>query len=110
LLPFKRYTVQEIEGVLQHLADGGKLSKAPSSAEESTLRRWRREFSYKMQQWAGSLESRVFDLSGQSPSFLQVFAHPLKRLEKALSRLPSLPSRWAVMTKTIWWLNPSHPL
>jgi len=110
LLPFKHYVVREIEGVLRHLSEGGKLSRAPSEAEESTLRRWRNEFSYKMQEWAGSLEAKVFKLSGRVPSFIKISSHPLRRLEKALSRLPALPSRWAVMVKTLWWLNPSYPL
>ena len=108
LLPFKQYTVQEIEGALRHLYEGGQLAKAPTSAEESTLRRWRREFSYKLQQWAGSLESRIYDLCGQTPNPL--LSHPFKRLERILSELSALPSRWAVITKTIWWFNSSHPL
>ena len=110
LLPFKHYTAAEIEEALRHFFGGGRLSESHSEADESTLRRWWNEFSYKMQQWAGSLESKVFDLCGQAPSVLQVFPHPLERLEKVLSRLLALPSRWAVITKTIRWLNSSHPL
>jgi hypothetical protein len=45
LLPFKRYVVKEIEGVMRHLCDGGQLSQAPSAAEESTLHRWWKEYS-----------------------------------------------------------------
>ncbi|MDP3954884.1 MAG: DUF6431 domain-containing protein, partial [bacterium] len=110
LLPFKRYAVREIEGVLCHLSDGGKLSESPSTAEESTLRRWWNEFSRKMQQWAGSVEAKVFKLSGQAPSFIKILSHPIKRLEKALSELPALPSWWAIMIKTLWWLHPAYPL
>jgi len=101
-LPFKHYIASEIEGALRHLYDGGKLSESPSSAEESTLRRWRQEFSYKMQEWAGLLEARAFKLYGRAPGFIKRLAHPLRRLEKALSELPALPSRWTVMVKTLW--------
>jgi len=100
---------QEIEGVLRHLYNGSKLSEAPSAAEESTLRRWRNEFSRKMQEWAGLLESMVFKLSHRAPSFIKLLSHPLRRLEKALSRLPALPFQWTVLIKTLWWLNhPTH--
>jgi len=68
LLPFKHYVVKEIEGVMRHLCDGGKLSQAPSAAEESTLRRWWKEYSVKMQEWAGLLESRICEPSCNHPS------------------------------------------
>jgi hypothetical protein len=86
------------------------LSESPSAADESTLRRWRKEFSRKMLEWAGLLEAKAFKLFNKTPSFIKISSHPLKRLEKALSQLPALPSRWAVMVKTLWWLNPSYPL
>jgi len=102
--------VREIEGVLRHWCDGGKLSQAPSAAEESTLRRWQKEYGSKLQEWAGLLESRVYKLFRRAPSIIKLSAHPLKRLEKALSRLPPLPSRWAALVKTLYWLLTSHPL
>lgn len=100
----------EIEGVLNHWYGGGKLSQAPSAAEESTLWRWRKEYDTKLQEWAGLLESGVYELFRRSPSFIKLSVHPLKRLEKALSWLPSLPCRWAVLVKTLYWLLLSHPL
>lgn len=109
LLPFKHYIVLEIEGVLRHIFEGGKLSRAPSGADESTLRRWWHEFSHKLQEWAGLLEAMVFERSQQISGFLHK-SHPLKRLEAALFRLPALPSPWATMVKALWWLKKSHPL
>jgi hypothetical protein len=110
LLPYKRYLAAEIEGVLRHLFDGGKLSESPSGADESTLRRWRKEFSHKMQEWAGLLEARVLRLIDRAPHIIQLSVHPLKRLEQALSYLPALPLSWTVILQTIWWLKNSHPL
>lgn len=104
LLPFKHYVVEEIEGVLLHLYGGGKITDAPSAAEESTLRLWRTEYSRKMKEWAGLLESLVFKLRNQAPSLIN-YHLSFERLEEALSRLPSLPSRWTVMVKTLWWLK-----
>ncbi len=109
LLPLKHYIASEIEGALRHLFDGGKLSESPSGADERTLRRWLNEFSHKMQQWAGLLESRADELRNRDPGLLRN-CHPLKRLEETLSQLPALPSWWAVMVKALWWLKTSHPL
>ena len=102
--------VKEIEGVVRHLYDGGKLSQAPSAAEESTLHRWWKEYSVKMQEWAGLLESRICELSCRAPGVIKLSTRPLKRLETTLSRLLPLPPRWAVMVKALYWLNSSHPL
>ena len=110
LLPRKHYVAAEIEGVVRHCLDGGKLSELPfSEASESTVRRWLKEFSQKLPQWAGALEARMFSLSGQIPGFIRD-SHPLKRLEEALSRLPPLPAWWTAMVKTLWWLENPHPL
>jgi hypothetical protein len=110
LLPFKHYAVSEIEGVLRHLSDGGKLSEAPSEADESTMRRWRKEFDLKLETWAGILEAKLIRLGKSIPGIIQCLSHPLKRLEQILSCLPALPLQWTVLTKTLWWLNNSHPL
>ncbi|MDP2729353.1 MAG: DUF6431 domain-containing protein [Dehalococcoidales bacterium] len=110
LLPYKHYVAPEIEGSLRHLYGGGMLSESPSGAEESTLWRWRKEYSHKMQEWAGLLESKVFKVFNRAPSFVKLLSHPLRRLEKALSWLPALPSQWVVMVKTLYWLLRSHPL
>jgi hypothetical protein len=100
----------EIEAALRHIYDGGELSRSPSGADESTLRRWRDEFGRKLQEWAGILESWIFKLYRRPPNFIKLLSHPLKRLEEALSHLPALPHRWVVMVKALWWLKISHPL
>jgi hypothetical protein len=110
LIPHKHYAVREIEGALQHSYDGHKLTKAPWSAEESTLRRWRKEYSGKIQHWAGLLESEIYGIFRQAQSIITLSRNPLKRLKKALDRLPSLPSRWATMIKALYWLLLFHPL
>jgi hypothetical protein len=110
LFPFKHYVVKEIEGVMRHLCDGGQLSQAPSAAEESTLHRWWKEYSAKMREWAGLLESRIYEPYCNHPSIINLSIHPLKRLEAILSRLQPLPPRWPVMIKILYWLNISHSL
>jgi hypothetical protein len=99
LLPFKHYVAAEIEGVLRYLFDGGKLIKSPSLADESTLRRWWKEFRHKLPQWAGYLEARIFQLSHCALGFDPLFSDPLNWLEEALAKLPALPSEWPVLVK-----------
>jgi hypothetical protein len=110
LLPFKHYTAAEIEGVLRHLADDGRYAQSRSEADESTLRRWWNEFSYQMQQWAGSLESKALQLYQRVPDYLSLLANPLERLQNVLLQLPPLPTWWTALVKSLWWLNPTHPL
>lgn len=93
-----------------HLLAGGKLSELYCAADASTMRRWLKEFSQKLAQWAASLEDMIFQRSSLAPSLVRLLSNPLKRLEEALSRLPPLPSRWTVMVKALWWLENSHPL
>jgi hypothetical protein len=95
---------------LRHIFQGKELSKAPSGASESTLRRWRDEYQPKLQEWAGLLEALIFILTGNSIPLLKISINPLKRLEQVLSFLPALPEQWAVITKALWWLSKTHPL
>jgi hypothetical protein len=110
LLPFKRHVAAEIEGVLCHLFKGERLIKSPSQADESTLRRWWKEFRQKLPQWAGLLEAQIFNLSGRPPNYIALFPEPLKRLAEDLSRITVLPVEWPVLIKAVWWLSTSHPL
>lgn len=110
LIPFKHYMAREIEHVLRSILEGCPLTLVSSGAEESTLRRWQKEFKRKLQSWAGSLESKASGLFGEYPDLLSIPFHPLKRLEQALSRLPALPPAWPVLVKALHLINPSYPL
>jgi hypothetical protein len=88
---------------------GGELSKAPSGASESTLRRWRDEYKSQIQEWSGRLEDLILRQC-RIPGLIGLTFDPLARLAEILSRLPPLPGNWPVMVKTLWWLSKSHPL
>ena len=109
LLPFKHYVVTEIEGALRHIFQGGELSKAPSGASESTLRRWRDEYKPQIQEWSGRVEDLILRQCRAS-GLIRWTLDPLARLAEVLSRLPPLPGNWPVMIKALWWLSKSHPL
>lgn len=63
-----------------------------------------------MQSWSGALESKAHMLLNKQVSLWDMSSNPLLRLEKAISCLPGLPSRWMLLVKALQWLNPSHPL
>jgi hypothetical protein len=109
MLPFKHYIASEIEGVMRHLLGGGTYDHSPSLADVSTIKRWWKEFSHKLSQWAAFLEALIYAFSQQTANLINHFGL-LKRLEEALARLPALPTRWPVMVKTIWWLSTTYPL
>ena len=106
LLPFKHYVAPEIEDALRHIFRGGEISKTPSAAAESTLRRWRDEYRSKLQEWSGRLEE-MLDIPAAG---LIRQPDPMQRLEEVISRLPPLPDRWPVLTAALWWLRKPHPL
>lgn len=110
LLPYKHYVAREIEQVLQTFSGIKPSAQLSTGAEESTLRRWRKEFLHKMQHWAGSLEAKAQEWFQRGHSLLTVPSQPMRRLELAVSLLPKLPPRWPLFIQAIYWLQPSHPL
>jgi hypothetical protein len=101
---------REIEQFLRSLTKGLSFNHTETGAEESTLRRWHREFQGKMQVWTGKLESLAYTYLGKRVHLLDIPLQPLPRLEQALARLPGLPSRWPLLVQALHWLSPSHPL
>jgi len=109
--PFKQLCGErDRRGKCVTCCDGGQLSQAPSAAEESTLRRWWKEYSAKMQEWAGLLESGHTSHLAEFPALSSFSTHPLKRLETILSRFCLYLPRWAVMVKGTILAEYIHPL
>lgn len=109
LLPYKRYTADEIETVLQHLAAGGTFAHATGEADERTLRRWLKEFQGKIRDWAGQLESILFRLKQRIASVIRLPLNPFHRLQSVLIEYSELPSHWTLLVKALYWLQKSHP-
>jgi hypothetical protein len=109
LIPYKRYSADEIEAALQHLAAGGTLAQSPGEADECTLRRWMKEFRVKMRDWAGRLEGLLLRLRQQLISLTGIMVNPFLRLQAVLSEYPGLPSHWTLLVKALHWLQKSHP-
>jgi len=109
LLPGKRYTAAEIEAVLRHLLAGHPLSQAPGEADESTLRRWLKEYRAKIQAWSGQLEAILWQLQQRLRRLTGLAVDPLQRLQSVLLEYPELPSHWTLLVKALYWLQKSHP-
>jgi hypothetical protein len=109
LLPFKRYSANEIEASLHYLEGGGSLAQAPGEADERTLQRWKKEFQVTMQDWAGQLEAVLWQLKQRISSIIRLSLKPFHRLQAALSEYAELPSDWTLLVKTLYWLQKAHP-
>lgn len=109
LLPYKRYNANEIEAALQHLTTGGRMSGAPGGAEESTLRRWLKEFQGKIRDWAGQLEAILYRLQQRLASLTRLPLNPFQRLQAMLDEYPILPNCWTLLVKALYWLQKSPP-
>jgi hypothetical protein len=110
LIPFKHYVAREIDHFLRSLSKGYSFTQMQTGAEDSTLRRWQKEFREKMQSWAGRLESNAKELFDKQTHLFDISSNPYQRLEQALDLLPRFPLRWSVLIKVIQILNLSHPL
>jgi hypothetical protein len=101
MLPRKHYAASEIEQVLEKQENPG-APPFECGAEESTLRRWRREFPEKLSAFAALLEL----LANISVTRL---LGPLRRIYEALSLLVHPPPEqdrlaWA------YFVSKSHPV
>jgi hypothetical protein len=86
MLPHKHYAAPEIEQVLQEHEDPTGPSHE-CGAEESTLRRWIREFPDKLNALAAYLESLI-------NSFKIYLVPPLQRVYNALASLAPPPPNY----------------
>jgi hypothetical protein len=109
LLPYKRYSADDIEIALRHQESGRTYKQAPGEVDERTLQRWKKEFQVKMRDWAGNLEAVLFQLRQQLSSLTRVALNPLQRLQSILSEYAGLPSHWTLLVKALYWLQKSHP-
>jgi hypothetical protein len=112
MVPYKHYAATEIEEVLE---DAERTEKEPGSglpetyAEESTLQRWRKEFSEQLPLMAGQLEQIAADVGMGESSLIQLSKKPLQRLRAAVGALQELPSKISSLAYAFWLLI-SHPV
>jgi hypothetical protein len=112
MVPYKHYAASEIEEVLK---EAEKAEKEPATdlpetyAEESTMQRWKKDFSEQMPLMAGQLEQIAADLGMGKSSLIRLSEKPLQRLRAAVDVLQELPSKISSLAYAFWLLI-SHPV
>jgi hypothetical protein len=113
MLPRKHYAAPEIEAVLDEAENGGlepSLAAAPEThAEESTLRRWIKEFSVLLPIMAGWLEQMAETPGMTGASLVRLSDRPLRRIRRAVEALQELPSGVSRLAYAFEILT-SHPV
>jgi hypothetical protein len=112
MIPYKHYAALEIEEVLEEFE---RTEEEPTSglpethAEESTLQRWKKDFSEQMPSMAGQLEQIAADLGMGASSLIPFSGKPLQRLRAAVNMFQELPGRISSLAYAFWLLL-SHPV
>ena len=112
MVPYKHYAASEIEEVLEEAERGEEeaISGFPEThAEESTMQRWKKDFSEQMPLMAGQLEQIAADLGMGEASLIQLSKKPLVRLRAAVNVLQELPSKISSLAYAFRLLL-SHPV
>ena len=119
MLPHKHYNAFDVEETLAEEtmageADGKGKAKGTSGAEESTIRRWKRHFSWVLPELAAKLESlgALFSHSVPSlPSLPSLVEHygALQRVYRAVSYFENVPEGVSRLSRA-FHLSLAHPL
>jgi hypothetical protein len=103
MLPYKHYCAEEVQEALQAQADGTPTCQLETSADESTLRRWRSEFRAVLTTLSGTMESIAATLRGTALPLLRLAGTPLARLREAVLALEKLPAGWTYLARAYFW-------
>lgn len=109
MLPNKHYAAQEIEESIAVMESGAAVDTIPCGAEESTLRRWRREYGAAIPKLTGKLEALARCLLQKTLPLTTDAARPLNRLRAALTLLELIPSNWTVLGRAFFHIR-VHPV
>ena len=109
MLENKHYCASEIEGALYGLEEGLSVNDLKISAEESTIRRWKREFKTVIPALSSKLEALAQIFFQRTASLSSATLNPLKRLENALGLLETPCTGWPILARAFFRAL-SHPL
>ncbi|WP_268776087.1 DUF6431 domain-containing protein [Megasphaera cerevisiae] len=109
MLPHKHYCAQDIEDSLATLENGAAVNGVSCGAEESTLRRWQKEFRSVLPILAAKLEALAQNwFERKIPLGIEV-ASPLLHLKHSLALLEEAPDGWTVLGRS-FFQSRAHPL
>jgi hypothetical protein len=112
MVPHKHYAASEIEDVLWEVEDAGAEGDGQipeTHAEESTLRRWIKDFSVQMPLMAGRLEQLASELGMRKESLMRLPEKPLQRLRRIVELLQEVPLGVSRLASAFGLLL-SHPI
>ena len=109
MLPHKHYCAAEVEEVLHAQEIGSPMSQLSTNADESTVRRWRNEFSAVLDSLSGTLEAIAAVICGKPKPLLQMAGASFKRLREAVASLEKLPTGWTHLSRAYFWRR-AHPV
>lgn len=110
MLPSKHYSAPEIEGVMAAFEAGVPVNSVETGAEESTLRRWKRQFRTVIPVLCSKLEALAQEFFEKETSLISLPASPLGRLKIALGLLEYPHPVWSVLGRAFFRAMLSHPL
>ena len=109
MLPHKHYCAAEVEEVLHAQETGSPLGQLRTQADESTVRRWRNEFSTVLDSLSGTIEAITAVVRGKPKPLLQMAGVSFKRLREAVAALEELPAGWTHLSRAYFWRR-AHPV
>lgn len=103
MIPYKHYAAVEIEDALKDIAAGVPFSQNSCVAEESTLRRWKRDFFSVIQEFIGQLLSlTALDIMPKLDIFQRLISL-LTLLETHI--FTPLPVEWCNLVKLYYYIS-----
>lgn len=90
MIPHKHYHAAEVEAVVRAASEGKSYRLPGLGAEESTLRRWIKDFSLESAALTGHMEALLMMINHCNSSLCRPVQNPYERLKQAL--LPFVPT------------------
>jgi len=109
MLPHKHYSGPEIEKVLSAFEEGATVNSVETGAEESTLRRWKRQFSSVIPVLSVQLEALAYKFFLKETSLSALPDRPLWRLKRALGLVEEIYPGWTILGRS-FFRSLAHPL
>jgi hypothetical protein len=104
LIPFKKYVASEVEEAVMEQLIGPKMATLETEAEESTIRRWWRQYKERTAKAANELEALLMKEHSKMVSLLKADMVGVKRLKILIERFPQILST-CVFGAANQWMN-----
>ena len=100
MLPYKHYPAHVIESAVESFERGTPVNEIATDAEESTLRRWRRQFNTALPEMCGKLKIVVKFVAKEKSSLCEIAKTHLAQLKIYLESIGDADSGHTVLGRT----------